>query len=46
MWFNLASTKGDNDAVKKMETISERMTDEQITQALNLSSEWIENHKK
>jgi TPR repeat protein len=46
MWFKLASTKGDNDAVKKMEIISERMTDEQITQALNLSSEWIESHKK
>jgi TPR repeat protein len=46
MWFNLASRKGDNDAVKKMAIISERMTDEQITQALNLSSEWIENHKK
>ena len=40
MWFNLASASGDKDAKEAKETISGRMTREQIAEAQKLSREW------
>jgi hypothetical protein len=40
MWWNLASASGDEDAKTLRETVSKKMTTEQITEAQKLSREW------
>jgi len=43
MWFNLASTQGDKDALKGREDVAKRMTPAQITEAQRLAREWMVN---
>jgi hypothetical protein len=40
MWFELSAAQGYNDAIQARETVSERMTTEQVAEAQKLAHEW------
>jgi localization factor PodJL len=42
MWFNLAASQGDKDAVQKRDEIGKRLTPEQLAEAQKRSREWFE----
>jgi hypothetical protein len=41
MWFNIAASSGDTDAVKKRDIIAKRMTSAQIAEAQKLARECV-----
>lgn len=41
MWFSLAVTTGDEDAVVSRDLVATEMTAEQITEAQRLAREWL-----
>lgn len=40
MWFELSAAQGYKDAIQARETVSERVTPEQIAEAQKLAREW------
>jgi len=45
MWLNLAAASGNEDAKTSRETVSKRMTAEQIAEAQKLSREWMQKNQ-
>ena len=46
MWFNIAASSGDNDAVKNRDAVAERMTPSQIETAQRLARECVSKNYK
>ena len=46
MYWNIASANGNEDAKESRDEIEESMTPEQIAEAQELASEWMEKHSK
>jgi two-component system chemotaxis response regulator CheY len=44
MWFNLAATQGNDDAIKARSLLTKKMTAEQITEAQRMSTIWLAGH--
>ncbi len=45
MWFNLATSGGDQAAKKARDELTKRLTPEQIAEAQKLAREWLEEHE-